>query len=285
MKETKNVFQLISEKSSGMSKAQRKIARFLESHLDTAPFLTVADIAKQVGVGEATIIRFANYLGFSGYTDLQESLQSQIRKRLTTVERLSLAENMYPEKDLAFAILTDDMANIQQTIQALDIQVFNEAVKRIHEAKTITVIALRSSYALGHFFAFYLQLLQKDTRLLSDSDTMFEKLATLGPDDLVIGISFSRYTSRTIQGMKYVRERGVNTLSITDTHTSPLSSVSDLYLLASSSLPSFLDSFVAPLSLINALITAVASRNKKNISQHLSDMEQLWESEGVYDRK
>ncbi|MBA4495157.1 MurR/RpiR family transcriptional regulator [Paenactinomyces guangxiensis] len=283
MAETSDVFQLIRKKSSAMSKSQRKIANFLESHADTAPFLTVANIAKEVGVGEATVVRFANFLGFSGYTEMQQSLQAQIRKRLTTVERLNLVEDRYPEQQrLAYEILTDDMANIQQTIQTLDIDSFHEAVKRIHEAKSVTVVALRSSYALGYFFAFYLHLLLKNTQLVSDSDTMFEKLAPLDSGDLVVGISFSRYTSRTIQAMNYVRGRGVGTLAITDTHSSPLANVADQYLLAASGLPSFLDSFVAPLSIINALLTAVAGLNKKNISQHLSNMEELWEREGVY---
>ncbi|SEN12273.1 MurR/RpiR family transcriptional regulator [Lihuaxuella thermophila] len=283
MSQTKDVFQLIRQKSSELSQAQLKVARFLETHQDTAPFLTVAQLAGQAGVGEATVVRFAHCLGFSGYSELQQSLQTQIRKRLTTVERLNLAEDRYPHKQrLAIGVLAEDMNNIEQTMQNLDLRAFDAAVNRIHRAKSVTVVAMRSSYALGHFLTFYLQLLLKNCRLLSDSDTMFEKLATLDHDDLVIGISFSRYTARTVQAMKFLRERGVRTIAITDTHSSPLSSVSDLTLTASSSIPSFLDSFVAPLSLINALLTAVAQHNKKEISQHLHEMEKLWEAEGVY---
>lgn len=281
--ETKDVFYLIRKKSSGMSKAQLKIARFIEENLETASFLTVANIAKQVGVGEATVVRFATYLGFTGFSEMQQCLQAQIRKRLTTVERLHLAEDTYSQKQqLAIEILTDDIANIQQTIQALDLQSFDQAVRWMNDAKSITIVALRSSHSLGYFLEFYLQLLMKNTHLIADSDTMFEKLATLGSDDLVIGFSFSRYTARTIQAIEYVKKRGVKTLGITDHHTSPLARISDIHLVASSKLPSFLDSFVAPLSLINALLTAVAGLNKMDISRHLNDLEQLWEQQGVY---
>jgi DNA-binding MurR/RpiR family transcriptional regulator len=283
MAETKEILQLIREKSGGMSKTQLKIAKFIEKNLDLAPFLTVANIAKRVGVGEASVIRFATYLGYSGFSEMQQSLQQQIRKRLTTVDRLDLADRFYTEKQrLAIEVLTDDIYNIQQTIQTLDPQTFEEAVLLIDAARTITIIALRSSYALGHFLAFYLQLLEKNVRLIHDSDTVFEKLVRLGADDLILGISFSRYTSRTIQAIEFVKKRGGKTLAITDSHASPLARVADVTLVASSKLPSFLDSFVAPLSLINALLMALARLNKQDVSRHLAELEGLWEREGIY---
>ncbi|RAL26825.1 MurR/RpiR family transcriptional regulator [Thermoflavimicrobium daqui] len=283
MADIKNIFQLIREKSSRMSKSQLKIAKFLEENLDTVPFLTVANVAKQVGVGEATIIRFATNLGFSGFSEMQQSLQEHIRKRLTTVDRLNLTENIYSEKQrLATDVLLDDIKNIEQTIQTIDLRVFDAAVKQINRAKSITVVSLRSSYALGYFLTFYLDLMLKNVQLIPDSDTMFEKLSSLRSEDLVIGISFAQYTSRTIQAIEFVKKRGVNTLAITDHHSSPLARLGDLTLVASSKLPSFLDSFVAPLSLINALLMTVAETNKMNISQHLSDLEELWESEQIY---
>jgi DNA-binding MurR/RpiR family transcriptional regulator len=283
MTEKNDIFQRIREKSHEMSKAQRQIAAYLEAHPDTVPFLTTAKLAEQAGVGEATVIRFATSLGFSGFTEMQHSLQEQLRKRVTTVERLDLSGDIYPEEQrIAYEVLTDDISNLKQTIHMLDVESFSKAVRQMDQARSITVVSLRSSHALGSFLAFYLQLLKKNTRLITDSDTMFEKLSTLSSDDLVIGISFSRYTSRTIQAMEYVRAREVGTLAITDSHSSPLASVSDNCLIAASSLPSFLDSFVAPLSLINALLTAVARVNKQEITVHLQNMEKLWENEGIY---
>lgn len=278
-----DIFQRIRKKSSQMSKAQRQIAQYIEKHPDTSAFLTTAKLAERVGVGEATIIRFSTFLGFSGFTEMQHSLQEQLRKRITTVERLDLAGDIYPEEQrIAYEILNDDIANLNQTIQMLDAKVFSAAAQKIHQADTITVVALRSSHSLGFFLTFYLQLLKKHTELITESDTMFEKLSTLTTKDLVIGISFPRYTSRTIQAMQYVKKRNIPTLSITDAHSSPLAGVSDLYLVAASNLPSFLDSFVAPLSLINALLTAVARMNKTEITKHLKSMETLWEMEGIY---
>jgi DNA-binding MurR/RpiR family transcriptional regulator len=281
--EHSDIFARIRAQSGRMSKAQRRIAAYLEAHPDTVPFLTTAKLAKQARVGEATVVRFASALGFSGFTEMQQHLQEQLRRRVTTVERLDLNADLYPEEQrIAYEVLTDDIANLKQTMQMLDAETFSEAVKRIHQAASVTIVALRSSHSLGSFLAFYFQLLRKNTQFITDSDTMFEKLAHLNKEDLVIGISFSRYTARTVEAMRFVRERGVQTLAITDAHHSPLAAVSDLSLIASSSLPSFLDSFVAPLSLINALLTAVARMNRQEVTRHLERMERLWEQEGIY---
>ncbi|MFC7439612.1 MurR/RpiR family transcriptional regulator [Laceyella putida] len=283
MPEQNDIFRKIRENSSRMSKAQRQIADYIEAHPDTVPFLTTAKLAEHVGVGEATVIRFATFLGFSGFTEMQHSLQEQLRKRVTTVERLDLAKERYPEEQrIAYEVLMDDISNLKQTIQMLNAEMFGQAAEKIHQAPSITIVALRSSHSLGFFLAFYLQILKKSANLITDSDAMYEKLSTLRPEDLVIGISFSRYTSRTIEALQYARKRGVQTLAITDAHSSPLAGVSDCYLIAASGLPSFLDSFVAPLSLINALLTAVARMNEQEVTPHLQNMEQLWENEGIY---
>ncbi|SFJ16266.1 MurR/RpiR family transcriptional regulator [Thermoflavimicrobium dichotomicum] len=277
-------FERIKEKKGQMSKSQLKIVHFIEQHIDEVPFLTVAQLAKRAGVGEATVVRFANYLGFQGYADMQEALQSYLRERLNTVERLKIADDTYAvQNQLAFDILSDDIRNIQRTMQTLDRRVFHEAVELITNARSVTIVAFRSSHALGYFLAFYLRLLLKEVHLLSHSDTMFEHLARLGEEDLVLGITFSRYTARTIQALKFAHEKGVKTLAITDQLTSPAVNYSSLHLLAASHLPSFHDSFVAPLSLINALLTAIAKKNYHAISEHLTKMEEIWEKEAVYD--
>ncbi len=283
MDHSDDVFQRIREKSDGMSKAQQKIVAFLESHADSAPFLTAAKIAQGAEVGEATVIRFATYLGYSGFSEMQSALQKQIRERLTTVERLKLAEDVYSkEQRVAFEVLNDDLVNLEKTMHMLNTPSFVKAVEMIGKAKSIAVVAFRSSHALGYFLSFYLNLILENTKLIRDSDTMFEKLAPLQSEDLLIGIGFPRYTARTISALQYVRSRGVQTMAITDSHSSPLAREADVYLVASSRLPSFVDSYVAPLSLINALLTAVGQTNAKKITHRLQKMEQLWEKEGIY---
>ncbi|QKG84991.1 MurR/RpiR family transcriptional regulator [Kroppenstedtia pulmonis] len=266
-----------------MSKAQKKIAAFIEGYPDSAPFLTAAKLAEKAGVGEATVVRFAVYLGYSGYTDMQRSMQDQMKERLTTVERLELSEDVYPEEShVAYEVLNDDLGNLRQTMNMLDAPSFAEAVTRISAARRIRVVAFRSSHALGYFLTFYLDLILENTEFIVNSDTMFERLSSLGPEDLVIGIGFPRYTYRTVQALQYARSQGTQTLALTDSNGSPLASESDVYLVASSRLPSFVDSFTAPLSLINALLTAVGRNSKPKVARRLQDMESLWDKEGIY---
>jgi len=278
-----SVFRRIREKSDGMSRAHQKVAAYMEAHPDRAPFLTAAQMAEMAGVSEATVIRFATYLGFSGFSEMQNHLREEIRERLTTVERLDMAEDAYPEEQrVVYEVLHDDLGNLQQTMHMLDATSFAEAVGMISRARMISVVAFRSSHALGYFLTFYLNLILENTKLIQHSDTMFEQLSPLRSDDLLIGIGFPRYTSRTIQAIQYARSRGVKTLAITDSHGSPLSREAEVYLVASSRLPSFVDSYVAPLSLINALITAVGRKNKVAVSRRLEAMEEVWSREGIY---
>ncbi|SMO50865.1 MurR/RpiR family transcriptional regulator [Melghirimyces algeriensis] len=281
-----DVYRRIRERSSSMSQAQHKIARFIENHPDIAPFLTAAKMAEKARVAEATVVRFAVALGYSGYTEMQRNLQDQIRERITTVERLDLADHLYPEESrVAVEVLNDDISNLQQTMHRLDGEVFAEAVRKISEAEKIRVVAFRSSHALGYFMTFYLQLILQNTELIHNSDTMLEHLSSLKKQDLVIGIGFPRYTHRTIQAIQFARSQGVQTLCLTDSVGSPLAQEADLSLFASSRLPSYVDSFTAPLSLINGILTSVG-RNMKNLAtQRLSEMERLWEREGIYYRK
>ncbi|GGA36846.1 MurR/RpiR family transcriptional regulator [Kroppenstedtia eburnea] len=278
-----DVYQRIRERTGSMSRAQKKIAAYIEHHPDAAPFLTAAKLAEKAGVGEATVVRFAVMLGFSGYTQMQQRLQEEMRQRVTTVERLDLAEDVYPEESrMAFEVMQDDMNNLQQTLNRLDAATFAEAVRRICGAREIKVVAFRSSHSLGYFLTFYLHLLLQNTELIDNSDTMFERLAGLEEEDLLIGIGFPRYTARTLQALQFSRSRGVPTLALTDSGASPLAGETDLCLFASSRLPSFVDSFTAPLSLVNGLLTAVGQTVKEQASQRLSKMEELWESEGIY---
>ncbi|SDC80801.1 transcriptional regulator, RpiR family [Melghirimyces thermohalophilus] len=277
------VYRRIRERAGTLSRAQKKIAAWIENHPDAAPFLTTAKLAEKAGVAEATVVRFAVALGYSGYTEMQRSLQDDMRERVTTVERLDLADNLYPEESrVAYEVLSDDVNNLQQTMSRLDGKSFADAVNRISAAGKIRVVAFRSSHALGYFLTFYLHLILQNTELIDNSDTMFERLSALTEDDLLIGIGFPRYTHRTVQALQFARSQGVPTLGITDSPESPLARETNVCLYAASRLPSYVDSFTAPLSLVNGLLTAVGSNIKNQASQRLARMENLWEREGIY---
>ncbi|MDA8353992.1 MAG: MurR/RpiR family transcriptional regulator [Firmicutes bacterium] len=277
------VYRRIRERAGTLSRAQKKIAAWIENHPDAAPFLTTAKLAEKAGVAEATVVRFAVALGYSGYTEMQRSLQDDMRERVTTVERLDLADNLYPEESrVAYEVLSDDVNNLQQTMSRLDGKSFADAVNRISAAGKIRVVAFRSSHALGYFLTFYLHLILQNTELIDNSDTMFERLSALSEDDLLIGIGFPRYTHRTLQALQFARSQGVPTLGITDSPESPLARETNVCLYAASRLPSYVDSFTAPLSLVNGLLTAVGSNIKNQASQRLARMENLWEREGIY---
>ncbi len=276
-------FQRVRNKKREMSRSHKKIAAYLEKHPESAPFLTAAKLSEKAGVGEATVIRFATFLGYSGYTDMQKSLQREFKELLNTVERLEISRDIYPvESRIACEVLKDDISNLQQTLHRLDKVAFKNAVDQIGKARRILIVAFRSSYALGYFLSFYLRLIRENTELIGSSDTMMERLSRLGPDDLVIGIGFPRVTNRTVQALQYVRSRNVPILVITDSHASPLAGEGDIVLTASSQLPSIVDSVTAPLSLINALITAVGQQYHSEVSLRLKKLEDLWEKEGIY---
>jgi DNA-binding MurR/RpiR family transcriptional regulator len=276
-------FQRVRHKKEEMSRSHKKIAAYLEKHPESAPFLTAAKLAEKAGVGEATVIRFAASLGYSGYTEMQKSLQREFKELLNTVERLEISRDLYPEESrIAYEVLKDDISNLQQTLNRLDKVAFKNAVDLIGNARRIQIVAFRSSYALGYFLSFYLQLIRENTELIGSSDTMMERLSLLGPGDLAIGIGFPRVTYRTVQALQYARSRKVPILAITDSYASPLVGEGDIVLTASSQLPSIVDSFTAPLSLINALITAVGQKYHSKISLRLKELEDLWEREGIY---
>lgn len=277
------VFRRISEKSSSMSKSQNKIAQFVINHPDTAPFLTASKLARKAGVGEATVVRFANFLGYNGYPEMQQRLQEAIQRQLTTVERLELSSEEYSEDEkVIYEILNDDIQNIKNTIQRIDPGEFKRAVDAIIEADRIYILAYRSAVSLGTFLEFYLDLVLQNTELIRSADGVSEHLLGIKPQDLVIGIGYARYTRRTVEVMKYAQDKGARTLALTDHLMSPLIPYADIKLLANSEISSFIDSFVAPLSVINALITTVTRKEQHKVKKRLADLEDLWATFHVF---
>jgi DNA-binding MurR/RpiR family transcriptional regulator len=263
-----------------MSSSQKRIAEYLLQNYDKAVFLTAKELGQTLDVSESTVIRFANFLEYNGYPELLKSLQDMVKNRITTVERMQ-SSLLKKETNVLNQMLAADITNIKLTMEKANAD-FNEAVQAIVQARNIYIISLRSTTALGYFLYFYLQLILKNCRLINGSGLFFEELHTAGPQDLIIAISFPRYTRQTVEGARYAKENGANVLAITDAITSPLAQFSDFTLTAHSEQVSFIDTFVAPLSLLNALIIAVGNQTTEATAQILSQLEDAWRRHEIY---
>ncbi|MDY7223491.1 MurR/RpiR family transcriptional regulator [Halalkalibacterium halodurans] len=278
-----DVYKRIMDLQEKMSKSQKKIANYLIQHPDTAPFLTASKLAKYAAVGEATVIRFAVFLGYEGYPDLQRHLQEALQKKMTSAEVFARTTDREDRPSHAIEeILTDDMANLRATLQQIELEEFEQAVNSIIEAKRIYVIAYRSAASLGQFLTFYLDLVLQNTELVEQADGVSEHLLDITEDDLVIGFGFARYTKRTVDVLKYVKQRGAKTIVITDHALSPLVPYGDRVLLAATEINSFIDSFAAPHSIVSAFITAVTRSEHEKVQNRLQQLEELWASFNVF---
>lgn len=279
----RDVFERISANQNEMSKAQKKIAAFLIEHSETAPFLTASKLAEKAGVGEATIIRFAVFLGYKGYPELQRHLQEALQRKWTSAERFEKTTAAEANSTGVWKeVLYDDIRNIKETMRHIDSESFNEIINALTSAERIYIIAYRSAQSLGVFLEFYLDLVLQNTELIQQSDGVSEHLLDITERDLVIGMGFSRYTKRTVDVMKYVRSKGAKTLVITDHAMSPLAPLGDYHMYAAAEINSFIDSFTAPLSVINALITGVTRSEQTKVKKRLEELEGLWDNFNVF---
>ncbi|WP_232284446.1 MurR/RpiR family transcriptional regulator [Bacillus timonensis] len=265
-------------KLSEMSKSQRKIAKYVIENTESVPFFTVGQLAKMAGVSEATVVRFATFLGYTGYPEWQKAMQDSVKRQLTTVERLKISEDMYESEDKAvYEMFQAEINRIQKMADQFDMSAFCQAVQAIIGAKRIFIVANRSATSLGSFFEFYLDLLFENTELIRNPNGISEKLFRINEEDIVIGLSFARYTRNTIEAVSFAKDRGATVIAITDTRLSPLIPYANIVLCSPSEMPSYIDSFVAPLSLVNALLTAVGREKRKEVEKHLTDLEEVWE--------
>ncbi len=276
----------IQQSFQRLSKGQRLIAQYIMDNYDKAAFMTAAKLGEKVGVSESTVVRFANVLDFEGYPQMQKVLQEMLRTRLTTVQRIELTSEYDGEESILKRVLKADMDNIRVTMSDADIKVFDDAVKSITEAKHIYIVALRSSRALADFLGFYLNLIRGNVHIVTHSiSDIFEILFRVNKDDLVIGIGFPRYSSKTIEALDYAKSKGAKILAITDSLLSPLASYADFTLIAKSNMEAFVDSLVAPLSLLNALIVGVGIKEKVKLSTSFATLEEIWDKYKVYSYK
>lgn len=280
----KDILRALEQRLPTFSKGQRVLARFVLDHYDKAAFMTASRLGSEVGVSESTVVRFAAELGFRGYPGMKKALQEIVRSRLTAVERLEVAEQTMNTQDVVRAVLRADIANLQATLDETDETAFHTAVDQILSARRIFIVGMRTSTTLANFLGFYLNLLRDNVHVVQDTAAMevYEQMLRVREGDLVIGISFPRYSNRTINAMKYARDRCAGTLGITDTKASPLCDYADVCLFAKSEMVSFLDSLVAPMGLINALIVAIGTRDREHTRQTFKDLEDIWSEYGVY---
>lgn len=280
-----DLLSMLSKGSSKFSKGQRIIAKYILNNYDKAAFMTAGKLGKIVGVSESTVVRFAAELGYDGYPSMRKALQEMIRNRLTSVQRIEVAKDMNNDTDLVKSIIGSDIQNLQATMDLLKEDNFNKLVDLIVEAKNVYIVGMRTSTALASFLGLYLNLLRGGVNVVQDTaaSEIYEQIIRIGEGDLFIGISFPRYSSHTVDAMEFAKKMGAQTAAITDSSASPLDGIAEVCLHAKSDMVSFLDSLVAPMSLINAIIVAVGVRNKKQISGTFERLEKIWSEYDVYE--
>ncbi len=274
----------IKANNKKFSLSQRVIAEYLLNHSDKAAFFTAANLGKAAGVSESTVVRFANFLGYDGYPALQRDLQDGIRNKLTTVNRLKKSiKSVNRGENILYEVLCNDMENINDTMNNISLDSFNKFVEKMLKADNIYIVGLRTAASLAYFMGFTLHLILKNvTTITFGVSDLFERLININEKDLLIGITFPRYTLQTVEIMEYAQKKGAKTAAITDSVMSPLAQLADVSLFANSNLNSFIDSFTAPLSVINALVTAVGVKKRRETLEYLSELEEVWKKYNVF---
>ena len=282
MQDMQDMIERLNHSGRKLSKGHRRIAQYIVEHYDKAVFMTASRLGESVGVSESTVVRFAAVLGYEGYPKLQRALQELVSHRLTAVQRFEMSSEIDPNAVLR-TVLKSDMQNIRATVEELDNHAFEEGVKRILNAKEIYVIGLRSAAPLAQFLGYYLNYIFDRVHLVSSAATdVFEEIARISEADVVIGISFPRYSTRTVKAMRFARSCGAQVISITDGPMSPLHEVSDVCLNACTDMASFVDSLAAPMSVINALVVSLGLHRKEELSRHFKQLEAIWAANDVY---
>ena len=282
----RDILTVIQENMSTFSKGQKRIANYILESYDKAAFMTASRLGKTVSVSESTVVRFAAELGYDGYPSMQRSLQKMIRNRLTSVQRIEVSNDRIGDQDLLSSVLQSDIEKIRLTLEEVDRQSFDRAVDAIVSARKIYIMGVRSSASLATFLSFYFNL-SFDNVISVAANTaseVFETMLRVGAEDVVIGVSFPRYSSRTVQAMNFARDRGATTIAITDSEASPLAPISNYTLKARSDMASFVDSLVAPLSLVNALLVAVSRKKNDDLAHTFQTLEDIWDEYGVYEK-
>ncbi len=283
---TGDVLANIQNGMSGFSKGQKQIANYIIESYDKAAFMTASRLGKAVNVSESTVVRFAVELGFDGYPSMQRALQEMIRNKLTSVQRIEVANDRIGNQEVLPMVLQADIDNIRRTTEELNRADFDGSVNAILEAENIYILGIRSAGAIASFVGYYFNYIFPNVHqvLSSSGSEMFERTFRIGPKDVVIGISFPRYSASTSRAMRFCRDKGATVIALTDSMQAPIARVADYTLIAKSDMVSLVDSLVAPMSVVNALIVAIGRKKEKELSRTFSELEQIWDRYEVYEK-
>ena len=277
----------IERRMPTFSKGQRAIASYICEHYEKAAYMTASRLGAEVDVSESTVVRFANELGFSGYPELQDALKNLTKIKLKSFQRMDLTNDLFGEGDIITARLLADTENIKQTLEKIDREAFSVAVDKIVSAKNIYIIGVRSSSMLAGFLNFSFRMIFDNIKFVqtTSSSELFEQIMDIGEDDVMIAISFPRYSKTLVNAVNYAKQKSADIVALTDSSASPIAQRADQVLLARSDMASFVDSLVAPLSIINALVVAVAQKKQDEVTVRLKELENIWSEYEVYDTK
>ncbi len=279
-----SIISRIEEGYGKMSKSHKAIAAFITDHYEQAVFMTAAKLGETVGVSESTVVRFASGIGYDGYPEFQKELEDWVKDKLNTVQKIGAKYGKSTQSEILTSVLHADIEKIQDTIEHLDGVFFEMAVDTILEAETIYVLGMRSCEPLASFLHFYLNMIRGNVVLLSSTSIseIFEQMIRIGERDAIVGISFPRYSMRTLKAMEFANDRNAKVIAITDSVHSPMNLYSSCNLFARSDMVSIVDSLVAPLSVINALVVALCLKRPKDVKNNLEQLEQAWNNYQVY---
>ena len=284
---TEDVLSVLEQKASSFSKGQRKIAAYITEYYDKAAFMTASRLGKAVGISESTVVRFAVELGYDGYPSMQKAMQEMVLNRLTSVQRIEVANDRIGDQDVLSSVLQADADKLRQTNETVDREAFHAAVQAILNARRIYILGVRSASVLVNFLGYYLNYMFDNVHIITTSGTseIFEKLVNVTQEDVVVAFSFPRYSASTVKGVQYCHSVGAKVIGITNSNLSPLGQVSDCVLVAKSDMVSLVDSLVAPLSVVNALIVALAAGREQELEKTFDTLERVWEEYHVYEKR
>ena len=282
-----DILLVLQQKAPTFSKGQRILAGYITESYDKAAFMTASKLGRTVGVSESTVVRFAIELGYDGYPSMQKAMQEMVLNRLTSVQRIEVANDRIGNQDVVSMVLQSDADKLRQTAELVSRDDFKEAVDTIRKAKRIFILGARSAAPLANFLGYYLDFMFNNVRIItaSGASEVFEKLIGVSPQDVVIAFSFPRYSAATVKGAQFCRSAGAPVIGFTDSRLSPLGQHSDLVIVAKSDMVSLVDTLVAPLSVVNALIVALASGQEQRLAKTFDTLEHVWEEYKVYEKR
>lgn len=284
MEQQYNVLSRISDRYDKMSKSHKAIANYISEHYDQAVFMTAARLGQTLGISESTVVRFASGIGYEGYPEFLKALEECVKGKLSGVQRIDAKYGRSSQSEILTSVMSADMEKLQHTIEHLDPAAFESAVNALLEAETVYVMGLRSNEPLAGFLQFYLNMIRGNVVLVNTTSVSetFEQMIHISPNDCFVGISFPRYSMRTLKAMEFANDRNAKVIAITDSANSPMNLYSSCNLLARSDMVSIVDSLVAPLSVINALVVAMCLKRPQKVKKNLEMLEETWNNYQVY---